>query len=82
MKVTNPLQSLDTFIERMKKIGIDIKLSINYPWIYIRSINGKQVTETYQSEHGFVIGYHPIKFGEQLKFTNIKEIFQLIRKYR
>lgn len=80
--MTDPLQSLNTFVSRLKSIGIDIKLSINYPWIYIRTINGKQVTEKNESEHGFIIGYHPIRYGEQLKFTNIKEIFKLIRKYR
>lgn len=82
MNVNNYLQSLHIFIERMKRLGIDMKLTINFPWIYIRSINGKEVTETFQSEHGFVIAYHPIRYGEQLKITNIKEVFNLIRKYR
>jgi hypothetical protein len=32
---------LTVFVDRMKRIGIDIKLAGNYPWIYINSINDK-----------------------------------------
>jgi hypothetical protein len=35
--------------------------------------------DKYQSVHGFVIGFLYIS-GEE-KFTNLKEIFNLIRKY-
>lgn len=75
------LNKLDTFINRMSKIGIQIKLSSNYPWIYIDSINGVIVTEKFMADHGFTIAFMPIRKGQELKFTDIKEIFNLIRKY-
>ena len=73
---------LSIFVNRMKKLGIDIKLVGNYPWIYIGEINGKQVTEKFQGNHGFTIAFLPIREDQELNFTDIGEIFQLIRKYR
>lgn len=71
---------LDRFMERMKKIGIDIKLSGNVPWIYIDEINGKRVTEKFHANHGFTIGYYPRR-DREFEFTDTNEIFRLIREY-
>ena len=65
----------------MNRIGIDIKLAGNYPWIYINSINSKRVTETFEANHGFTIAFLPIKNDKEIEFTDITEIFKLIRKY-
>jgi hypothetical protein len=72
---------LSVFVERMKKLGIDVELSGNYPWIYIDKINGKRVTEKFKGNHGFTIAFLPIRKEQQMKFTDIGEIFKLIRKY-
>ena len=72
---------LKTFVDRMQKIGIDVKLVGNYPWIYLDEINGKRVTETFEGNHGFTIAFLPIRMGQDMRFTDIKEIFKLIRKY-
>ena len=72
---------LTVFVDRMKRIGIDIKLAGNFPWIYINSINGKRVTETFEANHGFTIAFLPIKNDKEIEFTDITEIFKLIRKY-
>lgn len=72
---------LTVFVDRMKRIGIDIKLAGNYPWIYINSINGKRVTETFEANHGFTIAFLPIKNDKEIEFTDITEIFKLVRKY-
>ena len=72
---------LTVFVDRMKRIGIDIKLAGNYPWIYIRSINDKRVTEIFEANHGFTIAYLPVRTDQELAFTDITEIFKLIRKY-
>ena len=72
---------LTIFVDRLKKIGIDIKLVGNYPWVYIETINGQRVVEIFNSEHGFTIAFLPIRQNQDIKFTDIKEIFQLIRKY-
>ena len=72
---------LDSFIARLKKLNIDIKLAGNYPWIYIDTINNKRVTELFNGNHGFTIAFLPIRANQQMKFTDITEIFKLIRKY-
>lgn len=73
---------LSVFIKRLNKIGIDINLVGNYPWIYIDTINGMKVTETFHAEHGFTIAFLPIRKDMEIMFTDIEEIFMLIRKYR
>ena len=73
---------LDIFIQRLKKIGIDISLSSNTPWIYIDKINGKKVIEKFEANHGFTIAFLPIRKNQELQFTDIGEIFKLIRKYK
>ena len=75
------MDGLDKFIFRMNKIGIDIKLIANYPWIYIDKINNIKVIEKFQGNHGFTIAFLPIRTDQQLDFTDIGEIFKLIRKY-
>ena len=72
---------LTTFVDRLQKIGINVKLTGNYPWIYLSEINGKRVTETFLANHGFTISFMPIKNDSELGFTDITQIFKLIRKY-
>ena len=72
---------LTVFVDRMNRIGIDIKLAGNYPWIYINSINGKRVTEIFEANHGFTIAFLPVRADKELELTDIGEIFKLIRKY-
>ena len=69
------------FVDRMKKLGIDVKLTTNYPWVYIEEINGKRVTEKFEGNHGFTLAFLPIKKDKELNFTNIRDIFQLLRNY-
>ena len=73
---------LGVFIERLKKIGIEVKLSGNFPWIYLDEICGKRVTETFQANHGFTVMFLPGRNDSPVsEFTDITEIFKLIRKY-
>ena len=74
---------LDVFVERLKKIGIDVKLSGNFPWIYLDEINGVRVTETFCANHGFTVMFLPGRNDSPpSEFTDIKEIFKLIREYK
>lgn len=75
---------LTTFINRMKKLNIDVKLDGNYPWIYIREINDSKIRKDdyFLGNHGFTIAFLPIKPGQSMEFTDISKIFKLIRKYR
>jgi len=75
------MNKLTILMLRLAKIGIDIELSTNIPWVYIDSINGKDVTETFRAEHGFTVAFLPIRKNQQIEFTDISEIFKLIRKY-
>jgi hypothetical protein len=72
---------ITVFVDRMNRIGIDVKLAGNFPWIYINSINGKRVTETFQANHGFTIAFLPVRNDKEIEFTDITETFKLIRKY-
>ena len=80
MKITS--DKITRFVERLKKIGIDVKLSGNFPWIYLDEINGIRVTERFQANHGFTVMFLPGRNDSPpSEFTDIKEIFKLIRKY-
>ena len=75
-------QQIESFVNRLKKLGIEIKLGANLPWIYIDYINGKRVTEKFRANHGFAVAFLKINPGEEgVNFTDIGEIFKLIRKY-
>jgi hypothetical protein len=75
------MNKLAPFMYRLEKIGIYVELSTNIPWVYIDTINGKDVTETFRAEHGFTVAFLPIRKGQQIEFTDVSEIFKLIRKY-
>jgi len=69
---------LNVFVGRLKKLGVTIKVSGNFPWCYLSEINGKKVKEKKDSEWGWVIGYR----NKYFKLTDdTKELFKLIRKY-
>jgi hypothetical protein len=78
----NKLDKLTIFINRLQKIGIKVKLVGNFPWIYMTEVNGNVVKEKLQSEHNFTIAFLPIRVNQELKFTDITEIFKVIRKYK
>ena len=74
---------IKVFVERLKKIGIDVKLTGNFPWVYIDEICGKRVTEKFNGNHGFTIIFLPARNDSPpSEFTDIKEIFKLIREYK
>ena len=74
---------LAVFVERLKKIGIEVKLSGNFPWVYLSEINGISVKENFQANHGFTVMFLPVRNDSPpSEFTDIKEIFNLLRKYK
>jgi len=74
---------ITVFVERLKKIGIHVKLAGNFPWVYISEICGKRVTEKFLGNHGFTLIFLPGRNDSPPShFTDIKEIFTLIRKYK
>lgn len=75
------MNKLNIFTKRLSKLNIHLTYFANYPWIYLNEINYNKVKEKFESEHGFVVGYTPIRPNEEFQFTDITEIFKLLRKY-
>ena len=75
------MEKIDTFVRRLAKIGIDVKVAGNVPWIYLTHVNGKKVDELFLGNHGFTIAFYPMRHNEALRFTDIGKIFELIRRY-
>lgn len=75
------MEKIISFVNRMKRIGIDVTLVQNYPWVYIHKINGRLVKEVFMGNHGFTLIFLPIREGQKIEFTDIPRIFKLIRKY-
>ena len=75
------MEEIAKFINRLDKIGIKLILGSNYPWVYIDKINGKGVTEKFQGNHGFTLAFRTTS-KPYANFTDLKEIFNLIRKYK
>ena len=73
---------LDRLVLRLQKIGINVELAGNYPWIYLDKINGVRVTEKFEGNHGFTIAFLPLKNDQKIKITNITEVFKILRKYK
>jgi hypothetical protein len=76
------MDKLTKLKNRLDKIGIEIKLISNYPWIYLSEVNGNIVAERFQSGHGFTIGYASIKENTEMQFADTKELFKVLKKYR
>ena len=73
---------INVFVERLKKIGIEVKLVGNYPWVYIDEICGTKVKEKFEGNHGFTLIFLPARTDSPpSEFTDNTEIFKLIRKY-
>ena len=73
---------IKVFVERLKKIDIEVKLVGNYPWVYIDEICGIKVKEKFEGNWGFTLIFLPPRNDSPpSEFTDIKEIFKLIRKY-
>lgn len=67
----------DRFISRLARLGIDVELGGNYPWIYLDKVNGARVKETFRANHGFT-AFMLGKSGT-CKFTDRKVVFNKIR---
>ena len=73
---------IKVFVERLKKLGIEVKLVGNFPWVYIDEICGIKVKERLYGNHGFTLIFLPGRTDSPPSdFTDIGETFKLIRKY-
>jgi hypothetical protein len=74
------MKTLSTLYKRLQKIGIEITLIGNYPWIYLHKVNGNHVNEKFMAEHGFTIAF--LSGINDVELTDKKKIFEIIRKYK
>ena len=74
------MTTIESFYRRLKKIGIEVTMIGNYPWVYLDTVNGKKVKGTLQAEHGFTIFFRGVRPGQPDKITDIPLIFKKIRE--
>ena len=74
------LDPLHKLYRRLLAIDIDTTYIGNYPWVYLHMVNGKRVMEKYMAKHGFTIA--TVSIGGEIKLTDTKKIFEIIRKYK
>lgn len=74
------MTTIPSFINRLKKIGIEVELFGNYPWVYLDTVNGKKVEAKLHSDHHFTIFFKAIRPGQSDTITDIPLIFKEIRK--
>ncbi|ASU03333.1 hypothetical protein [Pseudoalteromonas phage J2-1] len=71
------VQALERVITRLTKIGIELELIGNVPWVYLRSVNGIPVTEKKNARHGYcvdyMIGKRHLNFRKDL-FAKVREL--------
>jgi len=77
------MNELEIFRRRLEKIGVNIELVGNLPWIYLSKVNGNIVLpEDYNSNHGYTIAWYPIKVGQEIHLdSDISRTIKIIRKY-
>ena len=73
--------SVQSFYERLKKIGISVELSGNFPWVYLYKINGVLVKERFKATHGFCCFYQSTSREGKDRFSDRREVFKTVRKY-
>ena len=68
------------FINRLNRIGVNVELIGNFPWVYLTTVNGVSIEETYMAEHGFTAFFEPIRADQEIRFSDRREVFKMIRK--
>lgn len=68
------------FARRLDRLGIAVECSCNYPWVYLDTVNGKEVIEYYMSNHAFTAFWAPINQGDGVRFTDRRKVFNKIRE--
>ena len=78
------MNEVQIFINRLKKIGIELELEGNVPWIYLKSVNGNRIRpEDYNANHGYTIAWYPVRLGEKPQLdSDLNRTFDIIRKYK
>ena len=74
------MNELAVLERRLNKIGIEIELMGNVPWIYLTKVNGNVIDKSdFTANHGFTIAWNRDTIELD---SNRKRIFEIIRKYK
>jgi len=75
---------ISILVKRLRRCGIEIELSGNYPWIYLDKVNGNRIKqEDFTANHGFNIAWFGIQNDDRIKLAeDPKTIISIIRKYK
>lgn len=73
---------LGIFRDRLKKVGVEIELVSNFPWVYLERVNGHPIKEKNLSDHGYQIATYSWKDKDDFNLTVNRKTFDLIRKYK
>ena len=78
------MDEIEIFFNRMKKIGIELELTGNIPWIYLKSVNSNLIKEEdYTTDYGYTIAWYPVRMGTEPHLdSDLKKTFYIIRKYK
>lgn len=71
---------IEKFVRRLNKIGVQVELVANYPWVYLTKVNGKPVIENYAANHGFTAFF--LKGDNTFKFSDRRVVFNKIRELK
>lgn len=71
---------INSFVRRLRKIGIQVELFSNTPFIYLDRVNGKKVQGKYYSDHAFTAFWGGIRIGQKASFTDMSKVFQKVRE--
>ena len=71
---------IERFVRRLNRLGIDVQLGYNVPWVYMEEINGIPVLERFQADHGFTAFFIPVNANMPMKFSDSKIVFKKIRQ--
>lgn len=74
------MNCIERFTHRLSNLGIDVKLSINAPWVYLSEVNGKKVQDKFRAEHGFTAFFLSSNNGDDMRFSDIRTVFKKIRE--
>ena len=69
----------ERFCLRLQRIGITVELMGNFPWIYLRKVNGIEVQERFGGNHGFTAFMLHGRTGE-VRWTDRQRVFIKVRE--
>ncbi len=72
---------IENFVRRLRKIGIRVELTGNYPWVYLDAVNGNPVRDKFKADHGYTAFFIPVRADLPIQFSDIKHVFNTVRKY-